>query len=321
MNNHNVTFGKTDLLVSKISFGGNVFGWTLDEKGSFELLDAFIDAGFNFIDTADSYSTWVPGNIGGESETIIGKWMKIRGNRDKVVVATKLGSEVKGEKGLGKVYMKKAVDRSLRNLQTNYIDLYISHYDDPNTPVEETMEGFNELIKEGKVRYIGASNLSADRIAQSNQFAKERNLQGYVSLQPLYNLFDREKFENEYLQLVKDEDLAVTSYYALASGFLSGKYRTKEDSAKSPRGEGIVAKYLNERGERILSAMDTVSEQTGASLSQIAIAWQLNKPYITSPIASATSVSQLNEWKEAVNLRFSNEQMALLDEASKVIQP
>ncbi|MHB9056402.1 MAG: aldo/keto reductase [Paludibacteraceae bacterium] len=316
MNNNRVKFGKTDLFVSKITFGGNVFGWTLDENGSFEILDAFIDAGFNFIDTADMYSTWVPGHRGGESEAIIGKWLKSRKNRDKVVIATKLGNEVEGKKGLSKSYMKLAVENSLKRLQTDYIDLYISHVDDPETSVEETMEGFNYLIKEGKIRFIGASNLSADRIAQSNQFAYENNLNGYISLQPLYNLYDREKFEKEYLQLVHYENLAVTSYYGLASGFLSGKYRTEADGTKSPRGGGIVKNYLNKRGKCILSAMDIVSNETGAPLSQIALAWQLYKPYITSPIASATTVSQLNDWKGATNLHLTEEQILLLDKAS-----
>lgn len=317
MTNNRVKFGKTDLFVSKITFGGNVFGWTLDEKGSFEVLDAFIDAGFNFIDTADMYSTWVPGHRGGESEAIIGKWLKSRGNRDKVIIATKLGNEVEGKKGLSKVYMKLAVENSLKRLQTDYIDLCISHVDDPETSVEETMEGFNYLVKEGKIRFIGASNLPADRIAQSNQFARENNLNGYISLQPFYNLYDREKFEKEYLPLVHYENLAVTSYYALASGFLSGKYRTEADASKSPRGDGIVKKYLNEHGKRILSAMDVVSIETGAPLPQIALAWQLHKPYVTSPIASATTISQLNDWKEGVNLHLTEEQIALLDKASE----
>lgn len=312
-----IKFGKSELLVSKICFGGNVFGWTLDEKASFEVLDAFVDAGFNFIDTADMYSTWVPGNKGGESETIIGKWMKSRKNRENLVIATKLGNEVEGRKGLSKAYMKLAVENSLKRLQTDYIDLYISHKDDLETPVEETIEAFNELIDEGKVRYIGASNLSAERIARSNQFAKENNLEGYISLQPLYNLYDREKFEGEYLPLVKSENLAVTSYYALASGFLSGKYRSEADSIKSQRGEGIIGKYLNDRGKRILSAMDIVSEETNAPLSQIAIAWQLHKPFITSPIASATNPAQLDDWKGAVNLKFTTGQMDLLEKASQ----
>lgn len=312
-----IKFGKTDLEVSKICFGGNVFGWTLDEKASFEILDAFVDAGFNFIDTADMYSTWVPGNKGGESEAIIGKWMKLRKNRGNLIIATKLGNEVGGQKGLSKSYMKIAVENSLKRLQTDYIDLYISHVDDPETPVEETMEAFNELVKTGKIRYIGASNLSADRIVQSNQFARDNKLEGYISLQPLYNLFDREKFEKEYLQLVDFENMAVTSYYALASGFLSGKYRSEADAGKSARGAGIVSKYLNERGKNILKAMDKIAEETGASLLQIALAWQLHKPYITSPIASATTISQLSDWKEAVDLQLSDEQINELDTSSQ----
>src|SRR5690606_17803555 len=216
-------FGKSDLLVSPIAFGGNVFGWTLNEKESFKILDAWIDAGFNFIDTADTYSTWVPGNSGGESETLIGKWLHERGRRDDVIIATKLAGEMgEGKKGLSAKYISEAVEASLKRLKTDYIDLYQSHYDDKETPVSETMEAFDKLIKEGKVRYIGASNLSAARILESNNFARENNFSPYISLQPLYNLFDRYTFEKEYQQLVEKEGLAVRNYYAWASGFWIG---------------------------------------------------------------------------------------------------
>ncbi len=308
--------GRSDLLVSPLTFGGNVFGWTLDEKKSFEILDAFVDGGFNFIDTADTYSTWAPGNHGGESETIIGKWLKKSGKRTDVIIATKLGGDMgDGKKGLSAKYIKQEVEASLKRLQTDHIDLYQSHYDDPETPVSETMTAFNELIKEGKVRYIGASNFSAERIKESNDFARENNLQPYVSLQPLYNLYDRQKFENEYLKLVTDEGLGVIPYYALASGFLSGKYRSEADLGKSPRGQGIK-KYLDERGLRILKAMDKVAADQQASLSEIAIAWLLHKSYITSPIASATNEKQLKELLKGTALKLSAEQMQQLDEAS-----
>lgn len=308
--------GKSDLQVSPIAFGGNVFGWTLDQQRSFRILDAFVDAGFNFIDTADTYSMWVPGNRGGESETIIGQWLKQRGRHDDLIIATKLGGDLgDGKKGLGASYIPQAIDASLKRLGTDYIDLYQSHYDDPETPVAETIEAFNVLIQSGKVRYIGASNLSAERIAESNRFAADNGLQGYVSLQPLYNLYDRQKFETEYLPTAEDEGLAVITYYALASGFLSGKYRGEADFDKSPRGKGMK-KYLDERGFRILEALDRVSATSGAPLAQISLAWQLHKPAITAPIASATSEKQLQDLITAASLDLTAEQMALLDEAS-----
>lgn len=308
--------GKSDLMVSPITFGGNVFGWTLNEQESFKILDAFVDAGFNFIDTADTYSAWVPGNSGGESETIIGNWLKKRGNRENVIIGTKLGGKLgEDKKGLSANYMKQAVERSLTRLGTDYIDLYQSHYDDADTPVSETMAAFNDLIKEGKVRCIGASNLSAERITQSNKFARENNLASYVSLQPLYNLYDREKFEEDYLQLVNREALGVLSYYSLASGFLTGKYRSEADLNISQRGKG-VKQYLNDRGSRILQAMDNAAAEQDVPLAQIAIAWQLHKSFITSPIASATNEKQLNELIAAVSLELTSEQMEQLDKAS-----
>jgi aryl-alcohol dehydrogenase-like predicted oxidoreductase len=310
--------GKSELLVSTLMFGGNVFGWTMNENESFKILDSFVDAGFNFIDTADTYSRWVPGNKGGESETIIGNWMKKNGKRKEVLIATKLGGDVgKGKKDLSAQYVKEASEASLKRLQTDHIDLYQTHYDDLDTPVEETMTALNELIKEGKVRYIGASNLSAERIKASNEFARKNNLQPYISLQPLYNLYDRQKFEHEYLKLVTEEDLAVLPYYALASGFLSGKYRSENDLQKSARGEGIGKKYLNERGYTILSAMDKIAAEQKVPLSEIAIAWLLQKPFITSAIVSATNEKQLQELINATNLKLTNEQMKELDDASE----
>ena len=309
--------GKSDLAVSPITFGGNVFGWTIDEEKSFQLLDAFFAANFNFIDTADGYSRWVAGNHGGESETIIGNWMKKRENRKDIVVATKVGADMgDGKKGLKAKYIKAAAEASLKRLQTDYIDLYQSHHDDLDTPVSETMTAFNELIKEGKVRYIGASNLSAERVKESNDFARKNNLQPYISLQPLYNLYSREKFENEYLKLSCDEGLAVLPYYSLASGFLTGKYRSEKDLNISQRGHGIKKKYFNERGFRILAAMDKVAKEQKVGLSQIAIAWLLHKPFITSAIASATKEKQLDELIQATNLELSKGQMNELDKAS-----
>jgi len=308
--------GKSDLVISPLTFGGNVFGWTLDEEKSFRLLDAFFAAKFNFVDTADGYSRWVAGNHGGESETIIGNWMKKRGNRKDIIIATKVGADMgNGKKGLKSNYIKTAVEDSLKRLQTDYIDLYQSHHDNLDTPVSETMTAFNELIKEGKVRYIGASNLSTERIKESNDFARKNNLQPYISLQPLYNLYSREKFENEYLKLVTDEELAVLPYYSLASGFLTGKYRSEKDLDKSQRGHGIK-KYLDERGMNILAAMDKVAAEQKVELSQIAIAWLLHKPLITSAIASATKEKQLDELIHATTLKLSTEQVNALDKAS-----
>lgn len=308
--------GKSGLLVSPLTFGGNVFGWTIDEEKSFKLLDAFFEANFNFVDTADGYSRWVAGNHGGESETIIGNWIKKRGNRKDIIISTKVGADMGGgKKGLKANYIKTAAEASLERLQTDYIDLYQSHHDDLDTPVSETMTAFNELIKEGKVRYIGASNLSAERIKESNDFAHKNNLQPYISLQPLYNLYSREKFENEYLKLADDEGLAVIPYYSLASGFLTGKYRSEKDLDKSQRGHGIK-KYLDARGLRILAALDKVAAEQKVQLSQIAISWLLQKPFITSPIASATNQKQLDELIHATSISLSNEQMNELDEAS-----
>ncbi|MFC6100681.1 aldo/keto reductase [Olivibacter domesticus] len=309
--------GLSDLEVSPITFGGNVFGWTLNEQESFNILDALIDNGFNFIDTADVYSKWVPGNKGGESETIIGNWLAKRGKRDDVIIATKLGAEMsENKKGLKAAYVKSAIETSLQRLKTDYVDLYQTHYDDEDTPVGETIQALNDLIKEGKVRYIGASNYKAERVYESNEFARKNNLQPYISLQPLYNLFDREHFEKEYLPLVQDENLAVLNYYALASGFLSGKYRSESDLNKSPRGEGIK-KYLNDRGYRILTVMDEIAANKNIAPAQIAIAWLLHKPFITAPIASATNQKQLDDLLKATEIKLSDEEVRLLDRASE----
>ena len=307
--------GRSGLSVGPLMLGGNVFGWTADERASFEVLDAFVAAGFNFIDTADAYSRWIPGHVGGESETVIGKWLKSRGNRDQVLIATKLGVEVvPGEQGLSRAYMQRAVERSLQRLQTDYIDLYQSHRDDTETPMEETFAAYDELIRQGKVRAIGASNFSAERLAESLRVSAAKGLPRYESLQPWYNLYDRAMFEGPLADLCQREGLGVISYFSLASGFLTGKYRKESDFATSARGYR-VKDMMNPRGLRILHALDEVARETNATPAQISLAWLLARG-VTAPIASATSVRQLNELVGAVNLTLSPESLALLDEAS-----
>ena len=308
--------GSSGLKIAPLVFGGNVFGWTIDEKKSFSLLDAFWAAGFNCVDTADSYSRWVPGNKGGESETIIGKWMKQKGNREKVIISTKVGSDMgQGHKDVSKKYILKAVEDSLLRLQTDYIDLYQTHWDNENTPVEETLEAYGELVKHGKVRWIGASNLSPERLAASLSTSKKYNYPAYQTLQPEYNLYDREKFEKNYLPICKAYNLSVINYYSLASGFLSGKYRSAADLGKSSRGGGIK-KYLNERGFKILAALDSISTLHQTVPASIAIAWLLQQPTITAPIASATSIEQLHALIAAVTLPLTQGDIKTLNEAS-----
>ena len=308
--------GRSGLQVSPICLGGNVFGWTADEKTSFSLLDAWVDEGFNFIDTADVYSYWVKGHTGGESETIIGKWLKASGKRGKVVIATKVGKPMQGKKGLAPDYIRGAVEDSLRRLQTDVIDLYQSHDDDPDTPQEETMAAFAELVRAGKVRALGCSNYGAERLRSALQVSERLGLPRYESLQPLYNLYSRPDFEASLQQVCTDFGIGVIPFYALASGFLTGKYRTAEDAAKSARGRNIVQNYLNDRGRRILAALDDVAQRNTATCGQVAIAWQLAKPAITAPIASATSVQQLHELAAAARLALSAEDVAKLDAAS-----
>lgn len=310
------SLGNSGLQVVPLALGGNVFGWTIDEAVSFQILDAFTGAGFNFIDTADVYSTWKPGNKGGESETIIGNWLKKRGNRQDIVIATKVGSDMgEGRKGLKKNYIIQAVEASLQRLQTDYIDLYQSHYDDPETPVEETLEAYAELIKAGKVRAIGASNFSPARLQEAIEASKKLNLPQYQSLQPEYNLYACEGFEKELLPLCLEHNIGVIPYYALASGFLTGKYRSEDDLGKSPRGGGI-AKFMNERGFRILKALDEISAELNATPAQVALAWLMHRPGITAPIASATSLSQLEDIMKAMDLKLSAEMMEKLNQAS-----
>ena len=308
--------GNSGLEVAPLAFGGNVFGWTVDESTSFALLDAFVAAGFNFIDTADTYSRWAPGNRGGESETIIGKWLKQRGTRQKVVIATKVGMEMgPAKKGLSSAYILREVEDSLTRLQTDYIDLYQSHTDDAETPLQETLETYARLIQQGKVRAIGASNYDAQRLAQAVQVSRQHGYPSYQSLQPLYNLYDRAGFEDKLEALCLEEGIGVISYFSLASGFLTGKYRSEADLSKSARGNG-VKKYLNARGLRILAALDQVASQQRSIPAAVSLAWLLARPGITAPIASATSLQQLETLIAATRLKLDSASVALLDEAS-----
>lgn len=309
--------GGSDLEVAPLAFGGNVFGWTIDEATSFRLLDAFVAAGFNFIDTADVYARWAPGNEGGESETIIGKWFRQTGKRDQVVLATKVGMEMgPGKKGTSKAYILQAVEDSLKRLQTDRIDLYQTHKDeDPETPLQETLEAYDALIKQGKVRVIGASNYTADRLAEALKISAEKNLPRYECLQPHYNLMERAGFEKELEPLCVKENIGVIPYYSLAAGFLTGKYRSEADLSKSPRGQG-VKKYLDERGQRVLKALDEVAARTSSTPARVAIAWLIARPSVTAPIASATNLDQLNDLIEATRLKLDDAAIKLLNEAS-----
>ncbi len=309
--------GNSDLHLAPVTFGGNVFGWTIDEKKSGQLLDAFIGAGFNTVDTADVYSRWVPGNKGGESESIIGNWMKKRKNRHDVIVATKVGSDMGNGKSLKKKYILQAVEDSLKRLQTDHIDLYQTHFDDQSTPVEETLEAYGALVKAGKVRWIGTSNMSAERIKESLEASKKNNWPIYQSLQPHYNLYAREHYEKEYEQLCLDHNLGVISYYSLESGFLTGKYRSKADLSKSPRGGGME-KYFNDRGLAILDALDTISAKYRSTPASIAIAWLIARESITAPIASATSVAQFDALIKAAELELTTDDINLLGAASSI---
>jgi aryl-alcohol dehydrogenase-like predicted oxidoreductase len=309
--------GRSELEVAPLCFGGNVFGWTADERTSLALLDRFVAAGFNFIDTADVYSRWAPGNSGGESEAIIGRWMKARGNRAKLVIATKVGMEMAPDrKGLAPAYIRRSVEDSLRRLQTDWIDLYQSHRDDPETPLEETLGAYAELIAAGKVRAIGASNYGAARLEEALALAAQKGLPRYESLQPEYNLYDRAGYETELEPLCRANGVGVITYYSLARGFLSGKYRSPADAGKSARGETIAGKYLDERGFRILAALDATAARLGATPAQVALAWLIARPGITAPISSATTLAQLDELIGATRLRLDPDAIAALDRAS-----
>lgn len=312
--------GRSGLFIAPLILGGNVFGWTADAPTSFAILDAFVDHGFNAIDTADVYSRWSPAG-GGASERVIGDWLKASGKRDKVVIATKLGADMgedaqgRAQKGLSARYMMQAVEDSLQRLRTDYIDLYQAHRDDADTQQDETGEAFSRLVAQGKVRAIGASNFDANRLASANALADFHARPRYETLQPLYNLYDRGAFEETLSGLCAEQGISVIPYYGLASGFLTGKYRSEADLAKSPRGGG-VKRYLDDRGRRILAALDMASGDLGATPAQVALAWLMVK--VTAPIASATSVPQLEELMRAADLRLGPVAIAALDQASAV---
>ena len=311
------TLGRSDLRVAPLCLGGNVFGWTADEAASFTVLDALIGAELNFIDTADVYSVWIPGHHGGESETVIGNWLQRRARRNDVVIATKVGMEMAPDrKGLSATHIARSVEESLRRLQTDYIDLYFSHCDDVTVQFEETLGAYQKLIAQGKVRAIGASNHSAARLAEALEVSRRTGLPRYEVLQPQYNLYARSEYEKDLEPLCLEHNIGVVSYFALASGFLTGKYRTPSDAAKSKRGDGVVAKYLNERGLRILAALDDVGRRYSASPASVALAWQIARPSITAPIASATSVGQLNELVAATKLHLDQAAIEQLNIAS-----
>lgn len=309
--------GQSGIPIAPLALGGNVFGWTIDEKTSFEVLDAFVDLGFDLIDTANMYSAWVPGHKGGESETIIGNWLKATGKRDKIVLATKVGLPMgDGSKGLKRDYILQAVGDSLKRLQTDRIDLYQSHRDDPDTPLEETLSAYDTLIKQGKVRAIGASNYDAVRLKLALETGRQKGLPAYISLQPEYNLYDRKAFEETLEPLCLEQGLGVIGYFSLASGFLSGKYRSTDDLQKSVRGAGIGKKYLNDRGFRILAALDAVAVAHRTVPAVISLAWLIQRKSVTAPIASATSVRQLTELAKAVDLVLTADDVTRLDQAS-----
>ena len=308
--------GNSGLEFAPLAFGGNVFGWTADEAASFKLLDGYVDAGFSFVDTADVYSRWAPGNKGGESETVIGNWLRNGGKRDKVLIATKCGMEMAPDrKGLSRAHIVRSVDASLKRLNTDHIDLFQSHRDDPETPQEETLQTYGELIKAGKIRAIGASNFEAPRLAEAAAISKAKGLPRYESLQPHYNLAERGLFEGALENECLKEGIGVIPYYSLASGFLSGKYRSDTDLGKSMRGAG-VKKYLNERGFAILAALDAAAEKLNANPTQVALAWLLQRKAITAPIVSATSLAQLHDLVAGARLKLDPASVAAIDKAS-----
>ena len=310
--------GRSGLTVAPLAFGGNVFGWTADEATSFKLLDAFVDAGCNLVDTADVYSRWAKGHSGGESETVIGRWLKQSGKRNRIVLATKVGMDMgDGRVGLAPRYIRQAVNDSLRRLQTDHIDLYQSHQDDPKTPLEDTLSTYADLMREGKVRAIGASNYTAQRLEEALQTSARQKLPRYETLQPLYNLMERPAYEEQLEPLCRREGLGVINYFGLASGFLTGKYRSEADAAKSVRGGNLVKKYLNDRGRKVLDALDSAAAQHKATTAQVALAWQMARPGLTAPIASATSLAQFEELAGAAWLSLDAATLAAIDAASR----
>jgi aryl-alcohol dehydrogenase-like predicted oxidoreductase len=312
--------GKTGMETAPLIFGGNVFGWTADQATSFKLLDAFVAAGFNAIDTADAYSKWVPGHKGGESEAIIGDWMKRSGTRNKVIVATKVGMDMgDGKKGLSKTHILRSAEDSLRRLQTDYIDLYQSHLDDPDTPLEETLGAYAELIKQGKVRAIGASNHKAERLELALETSRKSGLPAYQTLQPNYNLVERAEYETNLEPVCEKEGLAVINFWPLASGFLSGKYRSESDLAGKPRARNLE-KFLNEAGFKVLAALDQVARKYNATPARVSLAWLLARPSITAPIVSATNLDQLKDIVASVELMLDEESIELLNRASAQVR-
>jgi len=308
--------GRTGLEIAPLVFGGNVFGWTVDQAASFKLLDAFFAAGFNSVDTADVYSKWVPGHKGGESEIILGEWMKRSGNRNKVIVATKVGMDMgDGKKGLAKSYILRSAEDSLRRLQTDYIDLYQSHIDDPDTPLEETLAAYAELIQQGKVRAIGASNHKAERLSAALETSRKSGLPAYQTLQPNYSLIERAEYESNLEPVCEKEGLGVINYFPLAGGFLSGKYRSESDVAGKARARNVT-KYLNERGFKIVAALDHVAKKYNATPARISLAWLLARPSITAPIVSATNIEQLNDLISSVDLTMDRDSIEFLNQAS-----
>ena len=306
--------GTSGLTTPPLVLGGNVFGWTVDREEGFTILDAFIGGGGRMIDTADVYSMWVPGNQGGESEAAIGAWLARRGRRDDLLIATKVGMEIGGEKGLSADRIADCAEASLRRLGTDYIDLYYAHADDESTPLEETLKAFDKLVKAGKVRAIGASNYSAARLNEALDISEANGWTSYSVLQPEYNLLERDSFEGDLQNVCVSRNVAALPYYALASGFLTGKYRSDEDLAGKARG-GSVEKYLNDRGKNLLSVMDEIAAETGSSLTQIALAWLASQPGVAAPIASATSPSQVEELLGAMRLELSESQLSRLKAA------
>jgi len=309
--------GRSGIAIAPLMLGGNVFGWTVDQQTSSAILDTFVDAGFNAIDTADSYSRWAPGHVGGESETVIGRWLKTGGKRDKVVIATKVGSDMGEGTCVRKDYILRAAEASLRRLGIETIDLYQTHFDDETTPVEETLAAYAKLIADGKVRAIGASNLKPARLTASLAAAEAARLPRYESLQPLYNLADRKGFETDYAPICREHRLGVIPYFGLAAGFLTGKYRSAADAEKNPARVGRVRNYLNARGLGILEALDTVAARHGATAAQVALAWLIAQPLVTAPIASATSLAQLTDLMKAPRLKLSADDLKTLDAASR----
>ena len=309
--------GRSGLHAAPLALGGNVFGWTADEATSFAILDRFVESGFNLIDTANSYSQWVPGHRGGESETIIGNWLRKSGKRDRVLIATKVGVAIRGEGGLKRSQIEKHVEGSLKRLQTDRIDLYQTHIDDPETPVEETLEALGRLVKAGKVRAIGASQYKSDRLRESLEASKRRGIPSYDTLQPEFNLYDRDSFERDLQPVAVEYGLAVIPFFGLAKGFLSGKYRKASDIEGRARAAGLKKYFEGDRGMRILHALDSVSKRVSATPAQVSLAWIMAQPSIAAPIVSVTSIAQLDEIADAARLQLNADALAELDRASR----